>query len=303
MDRYTNYFRQPALDYEALADEIFRRLPFDIEDAQTYDRFVSGLKELHAMIMIEGSRALMSNRTDVNRLIRRLESQKRPAEEILKDPFANEIIYNAWLDIHAVYPHLEDPIVGIEAAYKTLHNSPHKLQALLQHLRNRIAEFDALDTLEQSKWPYQGKTEKEDVTRRMLYPYLQKGKPISVETRAVIAIAALYTLATGSPFTLTYRPSDNQFKSRYSGRGIAFACSVIRSLSLSAYFGFSRTRGLNRYRPRRARKTEPARYGTRLEKPYVLTNNVSTPEALVANKIGDTWRNYQRKMKRESSSN
>lgn len=146
MPPYASHFRQSALDYEALTDEIFRLLPIDIEDAQTYDRFVSGLKELHAMVLAEGNRALVNSRTDVIRLLRKLASQKTPVRETLKRPFASEVMYKAWLDFHAVYSQPARISVNARAAYDALPRSPHKLKALLQHVRNRIAEFDALDT-------------------------------------------------------------------------------------------------------------------------------------------------------------
>jgi hypothetical protein len=267
------------------------------DDAKLPD-FISGLRELLAMASIEAQRSPRSTRTDVTLLLKKLSARKTPVEQLLQDPFAWEVMHLAWLDLHA-HKSLESfrGARFVSREFDRLYKNPRKVELLVRHFRARIAEFDKLSPRQQSDWYFIADSKIEISTKQMLYPYLQRGKPTSVETYVVRNIAALYELASGKRFAVSSldaaSPIDSRIasKARYEGPGIRFACAVCRALSLSAFMAFDKNRPHNPYRQN---GIKPRYLDPKTEKHGFIHSTDPIDDKLVARKIGNTWKNDEK---------
>ena len=268
--------------------------------------FVDGLIHLHSTVTIEGRRSSRATRIQVNNVLRSLTAKITPPQQIFEHPLAAEVMYIAWLDFQA-----SSPLAANETTFNTIHRSPRRISALVNHFQLRIAEFDQLNPSEQSDWFFGGKCRRENATRKMLYPFLRRGRPESVDILAVRIIAALYELAYARRFAVVWkRPvpkgaghkqgdfgaaaSPRDQTSRYHGPGIRFACAVIDALQLSNYFAFYRSENYIRYPAnRRSQYSDP-----KLDRQQRLDSVESGLDNLVANRIGDAWKNESRKIRR-----
>jgi hypothetical protein len=263
---------------------------YHLFDEEKLSEFVSNLRELYAIAIIEARRAPRATRTEVNLLLRKLSTRKAPLTQLLADPLASEVMYLAWLDLHATKP-VQEPDAGfLSREFDNLDKTPSKLDDLICHFRSRIAEFDKLTKKEQSDWYFNAKSKAEFISRQMLYPFLQRGTPTSAEIYVVRNIAALYEITTGKAFSVTQLEDRTVSGARYAGPGIRFGCVICRALSLS-FMEFSKTRPVNRWRPR---GTQPHYLDPKTDRHLLINSTNVADDASVANTIGDSWKNDRR---------
>ena len=253
-------------------------------------RFIEGLRRIFTLVTVHGRLSPEATRTRVQTILRKLSANRTPNAEILNDPLANEMMNKAWHDFRAVHPGRSDH----DRRFETIQHAPRRLAALVRHLRLRLEEFDQMTHEEQLRWRVTGASKQETATRQMLFPFLSKGRTLSIDTETARLIADLYELTYKKRFAVTSIPRtpSNDHTARYQGPGIRFACTVLETLGLLPYFNYSKSKNINR-RKGAARYLDP-----KLDRKRLLSIDDSPTPGLIANRIGDAWKNEtQRKRK------